>query len=189
MYELSYRNYQIMPWLVYDFKGDKLINQIVGAKHIGLRDFPATPGLYIVHPGPDDDVQPQLWEAHKRGNVGIFVDEGYMMGRFNRAFRALLTQGRSKQIPMMVLSQRPVWMDTFVFTESQFFTVFHLQHKGDKKNVEEFVPIDMSQELPRYHSYHYDQGERRLSKLGPVPDIKTILATFEQRLSRRREAI
>jgi hypothetical protein len=53
-------------------------------------------------------------------NTGIYIDEGYMLGVRNPALNACLTQGRSKRIEMMILSQRPVWMSKFVFSESNY---------------------------------------------------------------------
>ena len=44
-----------------------------------------------------------MWEIWKRGGIGVYVDEGYMVGNNNPAFRAILTQGRSKEIPAIVL--------------------------------------------------------------------------------------
>lgn len=188
---LSHRNFHTMPWIVYNYKHEESIDAIEGARHIELDDVPTSPGIYVAHPHPDDEegVQAQMWEIWKRGNIGVYVDEGYMVGRHNRAFRSLLTQGRSKRIPMMVLSQRPVWMDTFVFSESQFFSVFRLQHKKDIVNVESFVPVNLGERLPDFHSYYYDVGENKVQIMKPVPDIEAILATFERRLRKQKQVV
>jgi len=185
MWHLSRRDYLSRPWIVYDYKYDSMINQIEGAIHIAVTDEPPTqPGIYIVHPDPGevDEVASQMWQIWKQENIGVYIDEGYMVGNNNRAFRTLLTQGRSKHIPMIILSQRPVWMDKFVFTESEFFQVFRLQNTRDIKNVGEFIPHDITKRLPEYYSYYYDAPDDSLVILKPVPNENVILDTFSMRL-------
>ena len=191
LWHLSLRNYQEKPWIIYNFKKDESIDGIPFARHIGVDEIPVRPGVFIVHPMPHetDSVENQMWAIWERGNTGVYVDEGYMVGRDNRAFRALLTQGRSKHVPMIVLSQRPVWMDRFVFSESEFFQVFRLQHRKDVKNVEEFVPADLGKRLPEFHSYYYDVGSNDVTVLKPVPELDKIHATFEQRLKRLKKVV
>lgn len=188
MWHLSNRDYLDRPWIVYNFKTDRSIDSIPYKKDIELDEIPVKPGIYITHPQPDsqEEIEAQMWEIWKRGGIGVYVDEGYMVGNNNPAFRAILTQGRSKEIPAIVLSQRPVWMDRFVFSESEFFQVFRLNHKQDRKNVEQFIPADIGNRLPAYHSYYYDVGENKVTVLRPVPSIETIYRSFESRLKRLR---
>jgi hypothetical protein len=191
VFHLSLRGYDRKPWVIYNFKDDKNIDGIPHARHIGVEEIPIRPGVYIVHPKPheNDEVENQMWEIWARQNIGVYVDEGYMLGNNNRAFRALLTQGRSRQIPIIVLSQRPVWMDRFVFSESEFFQVFSLRNKKDIKNVEEFVPATLDKRLPQFHSYYYDVGADAITILKPVPSIEKIHASFEARLKRLRKVV
>jgi hypothetical protein len=187
LWHLSRRNYDSKPWIVYDFKYDDLINSIEGTIDLGVYELPPDkPGLYIVHPHPGEveAVEQQLWQVWERGNIGVYIDEGYMIGQNSKAFRAILTQGRSKRIPMIILSQRPVWMDRFVFSESEFFQVFRLQHKKDVASVQQFIPSDLSKRLPEYYSYYYDVGANKTTVLKPVPDIDAILSTYDLRLRR-----
>ena len=188
MWHLSNRDYLDRPWIVYNFKTDRSIDSIPYKKDIELDEIPVKPGIYVTHPQPDsqEEIEAQMWEIWKRGGIGVYVDEGYMVGNNNPAFRAILTQGRSKEIPAIVLSQRPVWMDRFVFSESEFFQVFRLNHKHDRKNVEQFIPADIGNRLPAYHSYYYDVGENKVTVLRPVPSIETIYRSFESRLKRLR---
>jgi len=190
-WHLSQRNFHLHPWIIYNFKRDETIDSIPGALDLDLDEMPDSPGIYIAHPLPaeSDAVEKQMEEIWERGNIGVYVDEGYMIGRNNQSFRALLTQGRSKRIPVITLSQRPVWMDQFVFTESQFYQVFRLQHKKDRRTVEEFIPADLDKKLPAYHSYYYDVSADKLTILGPVPPLNVIHSTFERRLARRRKAV
>jgi hypothetical protein len=192
MWHLSRRNFDSKVWIVYDFKRDELINDVQSAQHVDLNSpLPERPGLYVVHPHPGteglvDDHMFRIWE---RENIGVYVDEGYMVGQRSEGFRALLTQGRSKHIPMIINSQRPVYMDRFVFSESQFFQVFRLQHNDDISSAQKFIPHDIQKRLPRYHSYYYDVVSDRLVVLSPVPDRDAILDTFETKLYQHRKVV
>jgi len=191
LWHLSVADIDKRPWIVYNFKSDKSIDSIPHSQFIDVDEVPLKPGVYITHPRPDatDAVEAQMWAIWEKEGIGVYVDEGYMVGDRNPAFRALLTQGRSKEIPVIVLSQRPVWMDRFVFSEAEFFQIFRLNHRKDRKSVEEFVPADLGQRLPDYHSYYYDVGENKVMVLKPVPDIDQIHTTFERRLARVRKTI
>lgn len=185
LWHLSHRRYDQMPWIIYNTKTDSSIDAIPLSRDIELDELPTMPGVYIVHPlpGEEDAVEAHMWAIWGRGNTGVYVDEGYMLGQNNQAFRALLTQGRSKRIPMMVNSQRPVWVDRFTFSESEFVQVFRLQHRRDRQMVEEFVPADLDVRLPAYHSFYYDSGDDRLIIMRPVPALPVIHATFQRRLA------
>lgn len=193
LWHLSLRDFDVMPWIIYDFKYDASINDIEGVQTLDLdAPLPEHPGIYVVHPGPHetDLVEQQMWKIWQRGSIGIYIDEGYMVSdgsRVNKAFRAILTQGRSKRIPLIVLSQRPVWMDRFVFSESEFFQIFRLQHQKDLKTVNEFIPFDLSKRLPEYQSYYYDVMTNKIVVLKPIPDPDRILDTIEAKLKKIRK--
>lgn len=191
LWHLSLRDYLSRPWIVYNWKYDQGIDGIPLHYDIGVDEIPKHPGVYVVHPLPSDSdaVESQMWEIWRRGGIGVYVDEGYMVGNNNPAFRALLTQGRSKGIPTITLSQRPVWMDKFVFSESTFFQIFRLQHRKDRKTVEEFIPADLSRRLPDFHSYYYDVGKDEVIVLAPVPSLDTIYSTFESRLRTLKKVV
>lgn len=187
LWHLSHRRYDLMPWVIYNSKGDAAIDAIPYADHIEITQIPREPGVFIVHPMPDE--QPLL-EAHQRevfarGEMGVYVDEGYAMGTNNSAFRTLLMQGRSRRIPMIVLSQRPVWLDRYVFSESEFLQAFRLQHSDDRKAMERAMPGDLYR-LPAYYSWYYDGLGDRLQRMSPVPNISVIHDTFARRLERTR---
>jgi hypothetical protein len=192
LWHLSKASYDRKPWIVYDFKGDELINSIEGAEDRELSDkLPERPGIYVYHPDPDDEdgVDAHMRQIWERENMGVFVDEGYMVGKNNKGFRRILTQGRSKRIPLITLSQRPVWMDRFVFSESGFFQVFRLQHNGDLRKVNEFIPYSLNQRLPEYHSYYYDVARNEIGIMAPAPDQDAILDTFDARLSKLKKVV
>jgi hypothetical protein len=191
VWHLSKMPWDRMPFVIFDFKMDDLIGQIPRLEEIDIgQKAPTHPGLYVVHPLPNEGevVNDFLWKIWARENTGIYVDEGYMIGD-GQAFRATLTQGRSKHIPMIVLSQRPVWLSRFVWSESDFYQIFHLNNAQDRKAVQQFVPARVDDKLPEFNSYYYDVAKDGLVVLRPVPDGDTILQTFEDRQRSRRRAI
>lgn len=189
---LSTRDFHVRPWVIFDFKGDELIEAINPQEINVYGPPPKKPGLYVVRPIPERDdaaVERFLWNCWARGSIGIYVDEGYMLGTRNAALNACLTQGRSKHIEMMILSQRPVWMSKFVFSESNYFCIMNLTLEQDRKYVEGYVgghPINL---LPKYHSLWYEADGQKGTVLKPVPGRDELLARFERRLSKRRGVI
>src|SRR6202012_1646569 len=187
VWHLSQQNFDVMPWIVLDFKGDPLMAQFTaheGASTITLDDpVPQYPGLYIMRVLPNQKVALNnwLWEVWDTGYCGIYVDEGYMLNDSD-AFDAILTQGRSKHIPVIILSQRPVWLNRFVFSESNFFQVFHLNDRRVRRTVRAFVPANLDVRLEEYNSYYYDVGRDKLVTFQPVPAEGDILASILSKL-------
>ena len=187
LWHLSHRTYTSMSWVVYNTKADSTIDSIPYSEQIEIDQVPVKPGVFIVKPLPHEQeaLEAHQWEIWKRGSMGVYVDEGYAMGNHNQAFRALLTQGRSKYIPMIVLSQRPVWLDRFAFSESEFMQAFRLQHAKDRAAMEELIPAPLDR-LPAYHSWYYDALGNRTYRMAPVPRLEIIHATFARRLAPER---
>lgn len=189
---MSQQNFDTMPWIVIDFKGDALINEIAnltGALEIDVNArVPEQPGIYVMHVRPDQEIELDefLWRVWNHEYVGLYVDEGYMLEK-SKAFDAILTQGRSKHIPVVILSQRPVWLSRFVFSEANFFQVFHLNDVRDRKTIRGFVPAKLDKRLPEYHSYYYDVDRDKLDVFAPVPNEAKILARINARLPRVEE--
>ena len=144
---LSRAGFEYMPWVIVDYKNDELINRIDRAQTISFDTVPDEPGIYIlkVLPGEEDDLSEWFRRVWEQEDVGIYVDEGYLVDPRDRWFNACLTQGRSKHIPMIVLSQRPVWLSRFVFSEATYFQVFDLTHSKDMDKVREYVRDDEGQ--------------------------------------------
>lgn len=191
VWHLAQKDFNEEIWIVLNHKGDDLIDSIAGAHHVDLDFRPTEAGLYIYHPIPDvndPEVTQLLWDIHAMGNIGVYVDEGYMIPDRDPAFQALLTQGRSKGIPMIILSQRPVWLTRFAISESDFFQVFQLGDKRDRETVQGFVPVDLDQMmsapvntiplLEKYHSIYYDVGNNNCVIMKPVPTSKDVLKMF-----------
>lgn len=192
LWHLSNANFDAMPWVIIDFKTDENINSIEKAQYITADDNPTRPGIYILQPAPGEDITYFLERIWMRGNTGVYIDEGYMMGEnknVEQRFKTLLTQGRSKRIPMIVLSQRPAWISRFVFSEADFFQVFHLNDNRDQKTVEAFLPSGAFIRLPDYHSIYYDVGKNSLRYLAPVPSEDEIVQKIGERLKPIRKRL
>ena len=179
---LSRMRFEEMPWIILDFKRESLFQDFNAFSIVGTTP-PRDPGIYIFKTGPDDldNIEALFLQVHARGDCGVFVDEGMELGH-SRPFRTLLTQGRSLNIPMIVCTQRPAHVTRSVFTEANFFMIYHMNHPEDQKLVAGYVGETKSlPPLPRYHSYWYDVVERQLLKMRPVPDRLEIAETIAQK--------
>jgi len=190
LWHLSKQDFDVRPFTIVDYKGDANINAIENIEYILPSDEPPTePGLYVMRMDPSDtpELEQYLWNVWRDGNHGLYIDEGYMVSSSRKpsaAFRAILTQGRSKNISVILNSQRPNWIDRFNVSESDYFQVFHLNDSDDRKTIQRFLPSEHSLEerLDSYHSVYYDVSEDRAQILGPVPDVPQILETINSRL-------
>lgn len=193
VWHLSQHDFTKKTWVVLNHKGDDLIDSIAGAHHLELneRPNPKKKGLYIYHPIPqvdDEAVTELLWDIHRMGNIGVYIDEGYMIPNRDPAMQALLTQGRSKNIPMIILSQRPTWISRFCISEADFFMVFYLADKRDRQTINGFIPVDLENlmsapvnsepPLKKFHSLYYDVGKNQAVIMQPVPTDEEILSRF-----------
>jgi len=188
MWHLSNANFLTQPWIILDYKRDENLNAIEGVEYVDWKKIPKYPGIYILNPLPNekeemDEYLTRVWEREK---IGLLADEGFMLNGIP-AFETNLMQGRSKQIPMIVLTQRPSWITRFAFSESRYYQVFQMNDARDRKTIGEFIPgyRDLAP-LPAYHSHYYDVDKNKLHVLGPVPDVETIQANIEERLDSRR---
>jgi hypothetical protein len=187
-----------MPWVLVDFKLDDHIQSLIDMRKAQEIDSDFVPGkkdtgLYVLRPmtGPqgDEAVKQYLWKLHQRENVGLFCDELFMIGNSNDAFDAIQTQGRSKRIPCIGCSQRPAWISRYCFSEASFVQCFDLNDAGDKRRVQEFMPVDFDTELAEHESWYFDIGRKALARFHPVPDMKAIREIFDRKLLTRRTHI
>jgi hypothetical protein len=189
---LSLKNFKDQPWVMINTKGDKLLNEIAsieGVKTLSLQQTPGPEGLYMVTPNPSEKETLNLFldRIWKKQNCGVYVDEGLSLG-YSHAFETLLTQGRARRIPMIVISQRPAWLSKFVFSEADFVQVFQLQHEDDVKTVSKFVPLENYLDgkkrlvLPRFDSLWYEISRDILTPLSPVPETARIVQSFRTQL-------
>lgn len=182
---LSHSDFDKRPHIIIDYKGDDLLNSIKGIRESSMEKPPDEAGLYITHilPGQDELVESYLWQVWQRNNMCVYIDEAYMIDKYSKSFNALMTQGRSKNINVINLTQRPSQCSRFVFSEASHVSVFKLIDKRDQKTAESFVPIDLENKLPEYHSYWYNVKDDATFLMQPVPNRDIILSTFESRLA------
>lgn len=192
-YVLARSQFDKQPFVIVDFKRDKLLNSVDRIREIGLNEIPTKPGVYILHPlpGEEDELEAWMWDVWNAGNIGIFFDEGTLVPD-KKAFSALLRQGRSKNIPLITCSQRPVDLPRSVFTESEHIAVFPLQDRRDRQTVGFFTPDGMlDKRQNKYHSFWYDIGQHENDdptpwfEVAPVPDAETIRELIQSRLAPR----
>lgn len=186
---LSEAPFDRQPYVMVNYKGDKLLKSIDRARQIGLNEVPKYPGLYHLQPEPDDDEEMETWlrNVWKHENIGLFFDEMYMLPD-KRALRSILTQGRSKHIPAICLSQRPVWLSRFVISEADYLACFHLHDIKDRAAVQALMPHGaLKTRLQNYHCQWYDVGQDQLFPLAPCPDADSILDRIDERLSPKRK--
>jgi len=160
---LSTRNFDEIPWVFIDYKGEDLFDDIRkatgGYKWGAIKvldvddDPPTTPGLYYMRPRVViDDVSVNNFlrkcydqkrgpiGSRHRGHIGIMVDEGYALPqKHGSAFDVILTQGRTLYIPVIVLYQRSVWMSRFAVAQADFVAVFAQMDERDIKTSASFV--------------------------------------------------
>jgi hypothetical protein len=198
LWHLSNQNLE-RPWVILNFKNDEHIDSIENTQDVGFDWKPGKKdrGLYIVRPLPSDmkgDPSPLetfLWKIWNAEKCGVFCDETFMVGNTNDAFNSCLTQGRSKQIPMIMCTQRPVWISRFCFSEASYIQVFDLNDSRDIDTVEGFVPIVWEQEKPLgpHQSWYYEIDRNYLVRLNPVPDMDAIRAVFQKKLHRKHQFV
>lgn len=198
---LSKKNLKQDRWFILDYKGEDLAAQITRARDIEPDELPEQPGLYILHAHPRDNELIETWleSVWESENAGVFMDETYMVpNERGGALQGLLTQGRSKRTPVIALSQRPVLVPRFVFSEASHLIVFDLNDRRDRKTIgevlpEDFfewstkdVPLDNRGKLPKYHSRWYNLKDDERFVLMPVPSADEIVQAIDSQLEPKR---
>lgn len=191
---LSYQDFDRRPWLIFDYKREKLFRQLerLGAIRASIKPggrIPKAPGLYLVRAMEDDAnaVDDMLWAAWSRGNLGLYYDEGRMIpGGPGSGSRAIQIQGRSKRISTICCNQSPLNIDPEFKRQAGFFALFFMPDRDDRKEMRRYIPgYDPDVEHPRYQAVWYDCSRRVHVLLPPAPDAASILARIEARAPRR----
>ena len=187
MWHLSNSNFDVMPWVIIDPKEDDKINAIEGAEIIDHSYVPKYPGIYILPTTRYQTVElDDTFGAYlERTNVGVYIDEASECG-FGPGFETFLTRGRSRRCPAISLTQRPVNVSRYAFSEAQFFQCFPLTDERDYKTLRGFAKIPNMEEnpLPQFSSYYYDVRWKRVYMFQPVPEIDVILARIDTKLEK-----
>ena len=187
---LSHAPFDEMPYVIFDYKGDELLNSIGAVSLPITSDPPDKPGVYISHLIPeinDEAREAFLWKLHARGRTGIYVDEGFNFANSN-ALNTILMQGRSKELPCYINSQRPSWISRYAFSEASHFVLFHLNDRRDRVKVREFFDGYKEERLPPFHAQWYAVNQDKNFLLPPVSGSDKIRSRFTERLADLNEA-
>jgi hypothetical protein len=175
---LSNARFDLRPWIVIDFKREILFDQVgfppirdIGWKLPGKKER----GLFLLNPLPGQDVEVEnfLWRVWDRGNIGLFIDEASLIPD-TKPIRAVLHQGRSKRIPTMACTQRPVDVPRAFFSEASFLCLWRVTDDRDLKIVRGFMPIPRL-DLPERHWLWFDVARNRLLRMRPVPPPRQVV--------------
>lgn len=114
---LSTRNFDKIPWIFIDYKGEPLFQEIMeetGAiKTLDVSDNPPTkPGLYYLHPKPvvdDEAIDTFLWKVYHNGKTGLLVDEGYCLPQSRKiALMCYLHRGAPNSYQLLCCISAPL---------------------------------------------------------------------------------
>jgi len=200
------------PWIFIDFKSEDIIQQALREDLFEKLDvggrIPKKPGVHVVSHNPRDGQQPVidfLWKVYEAGRIGLFVDEATMIpevrGEANSGgpFQSILSQGRSKEIPVYTLAQRPVNVNKMIYSENNYYSAFRLRSKDDLKRVTDHIPesstnyervwLKNGKEVPlkgEFWSRWYDAQKDTSFLLRPCPPREKILDILAGRLDNQK---
>ena len=186
---LSRQRFDRRPWVALDFKDEELWD-LVGSppmREISLRQMPDKLGFHRlpVRPGHEEALEEWLWKVWEKGNIGLFVDEVSLVPR-KSAFKAILRQGRSKRIPVIACTQRPVDCEREVFSESQFRMFYGIEDLRDWDVIKGlFRHGDVTAPLPPFWSYWYDAKNKTCLTLRPVPKPEDVAKSLRDIVPRK----
>lgn len=189
---LSQRNIEAMPYIVLNFKDDELINQIPHVTELDGLKLPKEKhmqrGIFIARPsiGDWDGVENLLLDIWKRTHIGVFIDEALAISQPSHpAYRTLLTQGRSRRNPVDSLTQRPVNIDRYAFSESEHFYVMRLNSLRELEPIKDQTGRDLDMSLlPEFHAYRFHAPTQSLTIVPPAPEFDNIIELFDRKLRR-----
>lgn len=181
---LSLRDLAGMAWVIVDHKRDDAIKRTPAELLSATSRFLPARGLHLINAEYGTKSRAELEEffvrAFRRGGIGIYVDEGHLLGS-SPAIRNILVAGRSKRVPLMWTSQRAAWIDPFIWSQSSFYRCFDLQTKLDTKRFDENFPVRWKK-LPVYHSYYYDVSAGSVHVLNPARPLADTIAKLDRRV-------
>lgn len=192
LWMLAHQRFDRRPWIAIDFKREVIFDAIgfPPVQPLELHGaLPKRPGVYLVSPRPDqsDALDGWLWRVWEHENIGLYVDEAALMPDGD-AWPAILQQGRSKRIPVIACSQRPVSVARGLFSEANYFAVYRMVDKRDYRTVEGFVPGDLAEPLPWHHWHWYDRERHALLHMGAVPSPAIVAGLIRDRAPYRPNA-
>lgn len=181
---LSQQRLDKRPWVWIDYKDEILLDEIGSPpiRRLRLGEMPGKRGLYrmFVRPDQSDEMENWLWKVWVKGNIGIVCDECALLPRSD-AVKSIMRQGRSKWIPFIGATQRPVGCDPEIFSEAQYRVLFSIgdEHRDLPIIKGLFGRLDVRTPLPGpFWSYWYDVRRKQLTTLRPVPAPAIVAANI-----------
>lgn len=183
---LSKQRFDKRAWVWLDFKDEELIDAVGSppVRKLQLGQMPGKRGLYRmrVRPGDEAALEAWLWKIWARGNVGILCDELSLLPQKD-AWKAILRQGRSKRIPIIGCTQRPVDCDRENFSEAQYRVLFGIGDERDLPIIKGLfggLDVRRAHSLPAYWCFWYDRKRKELLTLRPVPSPSIVAADLRK---------
>ena len=188
LWHLSIRDFKI-PWVIINSKNDSSFN-IEHARYIDY-DYNfknKDKGLFIIVPYPEekDELNQFLLKLWAKERIGILVDEAADIGDLP-AYERIVRQGRSKNIPVIQLTQRPVGVSRYVISESDFFQIFFINDERDIKTIQSFVPLEKSI-IPKQQtrkSLYYNVLDDKIDLISPLPPPELIYERLNEKLRKK----
>jgi hypothetical protein len=178
-----------MPWFVIDHKRDSTLASL-RMRPIGLSplSLPREPGLYHIAPDRKGDIdrgalEELLSRIFNRGRIGVYVDEGHLMG-FSPMIRRILVAGRDKKVPLMWVSQRAQSIDPFIWSQSTFYRAYALQTPNDIRRFNDNFP-EPYYAPPKYQSHYWDGEAGVQYRLQPARPISETIDFIDRQLGKR----
>lgn len=181
---LSWRDIKERAWFIIDHKRDSTLKKLPAQPYNPRSLVLPSRGLHIIRPklgGEDrEDLEEFLRRVFKHGKIGVYIDEGHLMG-FSNMVRNILVAGRDRRVPLMWTSQKANWIDPFVWSQSKFYRVFTLQTAKDVKAVQENWPVKFQMPAP-FHSWYYDGTKNKVYYLLPADTIEKSVERLDAQL-------
>lgn len=119
--------------------------------------------------------------VYQRGAHGIVIHELGDLGATDRELGPYLSaatrQGRSRRIPIVGVTQRPVWVARLFKTEAVHFAAFHLVDVDDRRDMARLMgPGVLDHPVARDFSFWYRAPDLRLRHIAPLPRSAARLA-------------
>ena len=186
LWHLSKRSFINRTIIIFDMKRDSSLSKIK-AKVLSLnKKVPSDGGVYFYRPIPiadDELVNSILLQIWNNENYLVFFDELAIAKTNSRGFIACLTQGRDKNIEMIMCTQRPVDVSRYAFSETDFMALMKLNDKRDIKTIQEMVDVDLTVPIPKYYSRWIDKNENSCLILEPVPEPMLSIEAINVKIS------
>lgn len=175
------------PWLVIDSKEDILPDMkghtVASATRRMGSLWRKMPRITRITPDVDegeDEFDEFFRKLLKTEDTGVLVDEAYMVPE-TPWYKRVLTTGRSKHVPLILCSQRPVDIPRVCISEASRFMVFTLTDRRDRDRVAGFAPIDPKQIVEKHHFAYYDAQTGEGERYAPLPNRDWLLAAAKKK--------